>query len=540
MHNEMSKLVDLEGYTDEDAEIIENDPIQLSVAGHTCVGKTEWLCSLLNEKVGITAPTPDATITDDPRYFMLPGRVKPYLKFYDVPGQQYSCDVLVRIKEDCGDYPSPEKIKRSIDRYLEDPNDKHGDDLQILKHLQACDIILYVVECRVEPTDDTFDEYWLVRRLGRPMILILNFSKTSCEFKAQRVAEWSKRFDLEGAKDVVKLDAFDMDPKSLEELGIKLVELLAAYPLKQKFFRRYWTENVSEPARRRVDRAAGLLAEYLVNAATYRIRKRLSTGEVEKEVRKSVQEALTAKQAEMIEKLGVDIKGHFTHEHPCEVELTAGRVDASTSGTGLFGGSRGGRLVRSSGRGAAVGAVVGGVITGLLSGGLGAPEGALIGAALGALADVKLSLKMRTTKYKNLGLVLNGQLDDSVLDQACTRGLTMIDVLRRRGYGNNEPIDLGQAEASRSDLADVGIMGELGPIRQRRRWSEWDPTQYRESAARKKVLDCVKNRLLHVLHGFTPSMPKPRRMRKLLQVTGRVWNGGKSAFTAKNASAGAS
>ena len=454
-------------YTDEEAATIEQDPIRLTLAGHTCAGKTEWLTSLLDKPFGERSPLPDTTKWEAPDNVRLPGRTEPYIKIYDVPGQQFSGDVLLRAHEAFGRYPSPSQMQQFIDSNLHD-NDEHAADLKLLSHFRTCDVILFLADCKAGPTPSNLDEFHLIQRLGLPVIGILNFTAEQTSEGQGNVDRWREALMLEGARKVVRFDAFDMDPRAIQELGRYLVELVADSPLKGKFMNYYWQRTIVEPAQFRLNSAVGLVAEFLVNAATYRRWHRLTVDENEREVSRMMSASARELAHEKAKVLESGIVGCFRHEKPIAVGLSPDPDTRDEHSSGLFRLSSGMVLLR----GASLGAVTGGLLAGLVSGGLGAPAGAAIGGAIGAIIDRTLTVRVRKTKYRNLGVILEVQLDQKSLQAKCREYLALIDALQRRGFGCAGPLDLGKSQKRLSGMDNT--TKALSAIRRKRSWSQWD------------------------------------------------------------------
>ncbi len=488
-------------YTDEEASAIEADPISITLAGHTCVGKTEWLTSLLKKPVGERSPEPDTTKWQEPAIVTLrEDRDKPYIKIYDVPGQQFSGEILDKAKQEFGPYPTAAQMKSFIMQYS-DAEDDHTADFRLLDHYRSCDIILFLADCKTSPMVKNLDEFCLVRRLGRPVIGVLNFTDT-CHVNARHkhISEWREALYMEGAKEVLVLDAFNMDPSAIKDLGKTLASLLANNPLKRKFMELYWQWGILDPIQNTLLDVCVIMAEFLLNVATYTLRQRVSRGDNELALKRTLERETRMTIAKHADELAEHIKGCFRFEHPGIVDPETvslnGTDTVARSGPGLFGGSITQRLPKSAGRGAAMGAVVGGVLAGVLSGGLGAPEGVVIGAAVGASLDAGLSLKLRKTKYGMLGIVLEMQVAERSLKAMNTFWLSLIDALRRRGYGCKYPLDL---RASSKHLPSLEpLLDALAKIRKQSKWCRWIYPNV-ESKSRAKTLDSLRGLLMNLL-----------------------------------------
>ena len=509
-------------YTNTDASNIEADPIQITLSGHTCSGKTEWLSSLLGTEVGETSPMIDTTQKITGQGFCLSGahtnierdagqvENRPYIKIWDVPGQEFSGEILEQAQEELGPRPRPRQMEEFIERHKEAEGD-HQSDIRLLDHFRGCDVILYLADCQHTPSVRVEDEFELVRRLGRPVIAVLNFSGSHVQTDRNILDQWREAFELEGARSVVELDAFDRDPTAIRELGAQLVAVFHDQPLKAKFMWKYWQEEIIAREDQRIDEAVSILADFLVNAATYIVKEPLGRGTGQKAAEKRAKaefQKFTIKELAELPDALLEAYPEFASASTSVGREDRGAADGrSEHHPGPFGDDPGKQVPKSLGRGAIVGGLIGGVLAGVLSDGLGAPAGAAVGASIGAAIDIGFSLKVRKTWLGRLGSCLEIQLAERTVKACCVDGLALIDALRRRGVADNAPLNL---KARRKCIPDpVQVMKMLKQKQDKHGWCHWAGDE-RPSPRRQAFVDELALELRETLDraGDAPSRGK--------------------------------
>lgn len=274
-------------YTFAEAEAIENDPIRITLAGHTKAGKSAWLKSFLDishdDKFIRIGSEPDTTRKIQGRSMMLPESDNPYLYLYDVPGQNWAGRLLQAAKKN---YPRPSRsdllnmVKHMRQKAQADSSVTASPtylmDVDLLEHFASCDLVLFVVDCSNEPSEDDLDEFELVRRLAVPVIIVLNFSSENGKNVNSDVKKWELALAPEGPVDMVRYDAFRRAYDADDKLkNCVLFALGRRSPLKRKFAEYYWG-GVNRKRHIPLEDSSNILAEFMVNAASCR---RIQKGE---------------------------------------------------------------------------------------------------------------------------------------------------------------------------------------------------------------------------------------------------------------------
>jgi hypothetical protein len=491
-------------YTDEEINSIEADPIRISLSGHTCAGKTEWLSGLLGVRVGKVSPHPDTTVQIAWTRFSLPDSAEgtPYIQIADVPGQQFSGEVLKNARAELGARPKPRQMEEFINRQKEIEGD-HKSDIELLDHFRQCDAIIYLADCQDEPVVSVEDEFELVRRLGRPVIAVLNFSSPQVQANREILGKWREAFEAEGAQSVLELDAFDKDPDAIRELGEVLERVFHKNPVKAKFMRKYWQDEIITKEEERLDEAVDILANFLTDATTFAVKGDLAKGNDlkanEKKLKKEFQTVTLEKIGELsaaIMEAYPEIKADFRAETDSNQNKS---TEDSKRHPGPFGNNLAIQVPKSMGRGAIIGGLIG-LAGDLMVGGFSGGGIAMLGAAVGAAIDVGFSLKVRKTPLGAWGTSLEIQLSDKTISTCCLDGLALIDTMRRRGLGNTEPLNI---KARRNCLpAPDEVLEMLKAKRAKHSWSQWNQKP-RSSDNRQKFVGALSVALRRVLDNTT-------------------------------------
>ncbi len=413
--------------------------IKVSLAGHTNIGKTTWLRTLLMNQVGEVADRANVTKAITPEG-LFPSD-NPYIEFYDVPGQRRFSQVLATAKERYGAHIKPDDLRSlAADRSLRTemyeglPEDEQGAldaDFNLLEHFFGCHIILFVADCQEDPPEGYLDEVDLLIKTGVPVIGILNYVTEKDDEK--HILAWEQHLMSVGT---VRYDAFYNCPKSEERLGKLLssaINKLDAGAVYEKYIQYYWQWR-SEERKKQVSKSAELLAEFLVNVGAFRkVKKNISELAVESE-KKDLQKRFNHKVGEEILRVRSEIRQAFGFDY-LNMEKWGGVSVVSQEA-----GSR--NKIFQVGTGAGTGAVIGGAVglgidvaCGGLSGGAPTVLGAAVGASLGGMFthiwDVTYSKKHQR---------LTVQLTIKVLRYIAADGIEYIYQLSRRGHGNTDSL----------------------------------------------------------------------------------------------------
>lgn len=479
---------DSTSYTNAEAQLIEENPIRITLSGHTNAGKTEWLSSLLMKRVGETSPAPDTTRQIRwERYALSTGDgSRPYIMLADVPGQNFSSDIWGIAEKELGPRPKPQQMDDFIKRHKEVTGD-YQPDIVLLEHFRACDVILYLADCQGEPVTGIEDEFELVRRLGRPVIAVLNYSGAHIHDGDSVLKQWREAFISEGARSVVGLDAFDKDPQAIRELGEQIVSALSEQPLKAKFARVYWQKVIMVQEEERIGGALNTLADFMVSAASCRVRESVGSGKDKSETEKH----LKSQVKECVRKEVRDLLSAILRAYPEFSSVLSPAAYENQQGIWVQSIYRAGFFERKCGM------LVCGGIGGIAGVGLAGGVGVLLGIVFGFGVSRKVISKIR---FKSLGRYMEVQLSDRTLTALCVNGLALIDALRRRGIASDIPLDI---EAHRQRIPPLdNVLKTLGKARKKRTWSRWRPG-WKNLESRQMFVDNVAMELGLVLEKAT-------------------------------------
>jgi len=150
--------------------------ISLLVVGHANTGKTSLIRTLLRQQsFGEVSNQAGTTRHVESVSIKLEG--KDLLTLTDTPGFEDSIGLWqTRQQAPFDQYQGAEWIIHFCKSHL--ANDLFEQEAKILKQLDRCDIILYVVDIRQAPLGKYLDELTLLASANKPIVPILNFSAT--------------------------------------------------------------------------------------------------------------------------------------------------------------------------------------------------------------------------------------------------------------------------------------------------------------------------------------------------------------------------
>jgi len=460
-------------YTDEEANYIENNPILITLSGHTCVGKTEWLSKLLDAEVGEISPLIDTTKTIVWKSYTLPGCESPYIKISDVPGHQFSDDIFEKAKEELGPRPKARQMVKFVEKHKDEENE-YQPDIKLLEHYLSCDVILYLVDCQNEPEVKIENEFELIRRLGRPVIAVLNFSKENNGNAEKLINEWKELFKQEGARAVIQLDAFYKNPVGINELGEQLVFNLRNDDIKCKFMEKYWLDHILLPEEERLDASVKTLAEFLINAAAYRKCVNISNKSNERsEVGKAKKDSNIFFRSKYIDAVK-DLLSKYPKCTASHIEdedaLLSSKAHEKKRKEGPFSGKPLKLYPKSLARGASIGGGIG-LLIDVLDGGttLGVPTVSFM--LIGAGLDAGITTSVRKTKFSNLGARIEIFMSDKALEKYMIGLLSLTSTLRCQGMSSINKSDIQAHE--KSLIEPNRVLEKLKEIRNKHTWSSW-------------------------------------------------------------------
>jgi len=408
--------------------------IKIAVAGHTNVGKTTLIRTLMRLNVGEVGDAPN--VTKKGKLYYYDGL---QATFIDTPGFVYPSIAI--------DYLNRE-ILSAVKK------EKMALDLDAINSIEQSDIVIYLVNLSVAYDGSYEDEMEVVRRVQPKTVAILNqyyqnLQGGGYEKVENRCRQWKEILNKQGINNTIVFDAhWDKRSKEKEIYGaiyktlgnnkkIDFSEGLNRFKERQNKIR----EEVCES-----------LAESVENLQKIRVNVKKGEYDADRqgECRDKIVRVINKETVQFIAYVSklYEVAAEYPTDSAEDLILKthdiisfSGRLGMTTSASAVLGTI-----------GAVVGGIVGAVITGYLSGGLatiaGAFEGAKIfgafGAGLGSFAvfsDIDDRIDIRMT---------SSQIEDVVKDL-----LAIVWGLEHNGFGRGKNLSKDEAEDMKSQIEEL-------------------------------------------------------------------------------------
>ncbi|REG82412.1 DUF3482 domain-containing protein [Marinomonas pollencensis] len=399
--------------------------ISLLVVGHANTGKTSLIRTLLRQQsfgeisnqAGTTRHVESAALT-------LSG--KTLLTLTDTPGFEDSIGLWnARQQTPFSSYSGADWIAYFCQSQL--AQDEFEQEAKILKQLNRCDIILYVVDIRQAPLGKYLDELTLLASASKPIVPILNFSASP----SAHLETWRKTLAERHLHAVIRYDSVAFYFEDEKRLYQSIQSLMPDHYDDIESL----LKSREEAAKSRRSAAIELLSELQIKAASSR--KRCSQ-------HPPIQSDINAFENQIR-----DLENHFIHRllqlYAFQDEDVLPDTFSVKSGTwqqDIFALETLKEWGLSTGASAMTGAALGAgidVMTGGLSLGAAATLGAILGASWQTGRHYKDTLKSKLTGRYYLCV------DTSTLSLLCLRGLALIAHLDQRGHASQQIFTLNNS-----------------------------------------------------------------------------------------------
>ena len=447
-------------------------PLKLAVVGHTNVGKTSLLRTLLRDRdFGEVSHRPSTTRHVEGARLSVDG--EPLLELYDTPGLEDAIallDYLERLERPGERLDGPARLERFLQG--SEARQRFEQEAKVLRQLLASHAGLYVIDAREPVLAKYRDELQVLAGCGKPLLPVLNFVASN----QHREPEWREALARLGLHALVRFDSVappeDGERRLYESLALLLEE---ARPALQRLID-------DQQAQREARRHSGkrLVAELLLDCAA---------------CRRSV-EAEPAAEARAIEALRQAVRQREQRCVEALLKLYAfRREDANAGDLPLLDGRWGDDLFNPEtlkllgvrlGSGVAAGAAAGAGVD-LLVGGLTLGAAALAGAIAGGALQTA----------RNYGSRLMGKLkgqreltvDDAVLRLLALRQQQLMTALEGRGHAAQDSIRL--APADDNGWREGKLPEALRKARAHPQWSTLNPGARVSQAERQEQLEAL-------------------------------------------------
>ncbi|MHC5350672.1 GTPase/DUF3482 domain-containing protein [Metapseudomonas furukawaii] len=440
-------------------------PLKLAVVGHTNVGKTSLLRTLLRDRAfGEVSHRPSTTRHVEGARLSVDGT--PLLELYDTPGLEDAIALLEHLER--LDRPG-ERLDgpARIARFLEgsEARQRFEQEAKVLRQLLASDAGLYVIDAREPVLAKYRDELAVLALCGRPLLPVLNFVASG----SHREDDWRAALARLGLHALVRFDSVAPPLDGEQRLYDSLALLLErARPQLQRL-----VDDHQAQRRLRLEAGSRLIAELLLDAAA---------------CRRSVPAQETALEA-ATERLRQQVRDREQRCVEALLRLYAFDHDAAATGElPLLGGRWGDDLFNPEtlrqlgvrlGGGMAAGAAAGAGLD-LLVGGLTLGAAAALGAIAGGA--------WQTVGHYGERLLgkLKGQreltVDDAILRLLALRQCQLLQALDARGHAAFEAVRVETPEERQ--WREGKLPSELSRARAHPEWSSLNPGAELEQAER--------------------------------------------------------
>ena len=396
--------------------------INIAIAGHTNVGKTTLIRTLMKASVGEVRDAPNVSPREQAYYF---DGIQ--ANFIDTPGFQNASalGMYLDLRDENPNCNIPEKSKDDIIY-----------DEKAMKALEKSNVVLYVASLTCVPDDNFKAEISIIKRQCSKIVGLVNQYEKELRASSpaeveNRVQQWKTFFAGQSVDSVIVFDAHWDNPAKISQIYDEIVSILDSEQ------RLHFVEGLKRFKERQLEirkEACNMLAALIKSCAENAV-VTISKGDYNHEQKREDAKEQVARKvngalAEFVYCVSDLYKVAAEHPTTSKDELLllmqpkanyAGRI-----GTG------GGAAAIIGGVSAFMGAILGGAIMGFITGGVGALPGALawaqiagtVGAAMGSLFVLSddgdtVTIKINAEQIKTLSV----------------QGIAIIWGLSKNGYG---------------------------------------------------------------------------------------------------------
>ncbi|MEX1081574.1 MAG: GTPase/DUF3482 domain-containing protein [Halofilum sp. (in: g-proteobacteria)] len=440
------------------------EPLRLAVVGHTNVGKTSFLRTLMRDAAfGEVSSRASTTRHVEGASLQIEGQ--PALELFDTPGLEDAMSLL--------DYL--EQLRRPGERcdgpallteFLRGTEAQHrfAQETKVLRRLLASDAGLYVIDARESVLPKYLDESQILSLCGKPLFPVLNFVASS----DNRAEEWREAMARRGLHALLSFDSVappvDGEKRLYQSLALMLPD---AGPTLERLI----VDREAQAAARRRS-ACRLIAELLIDVAALRQRVAAEPEAVEQAVgamRRRVREREQQCTDALLRLYGFRQEDAVTGELP----LADGRWQDDLfhpETLKQLGVRVGGGLAAGTAAGAGLDLMVGGITLG---------AGTILGGLAGGVSragrqfSVRLLGKLRGARQLSV--------DDAILAALALRQRQLLRALEARGHAAQQPVSLN---APKDDWLRGKLPPPLATARAHPEWSSLDERPDLEQANR--------------------------------------------------------
>ena len=443
-----------------------SEPLSLAVVGHTNVGKTSFLRTLMrNARFGEVSSR--ASTTRHVEGASLKADGEEILRLFDTPGLEDAMGLLDHL----------ERLRRPGERldgpallneFLDGPEASHRfvQEAKVLRQLLASDAGLYVIDAREPVLPKYLDESEVLALCGKPLFPVLNFVASA----DNRAEEWREAMARRGLHALLSFDSVAPPVNGERRLYESLAVML---PRARPQLERLIADRRRQAEARR-EGACRLIAELLIDVAAFRVEVEPETPMVEDAVA-TLRQRVREREQQCVEAL-LRLYGFRREDADTdELPLAQGRWADD-----LFHPETLRQLGVRVGGGAAAGAAAGAGVD-LMVGGASLGAAALLGGLIGGTARGGRQLRNRVLGRMRGVRVLS--VDDPIVALLAIRQRRLLQTLEARGHAALDPVAI---ENPRADEWRRGrLPAAVNAARAHPEWSSLNPDPRLEQAARR-------------------------------------------------------
>ncbi len=459
------------------------EPVKIAVVGHTNVGKTSLLRTLLQQTdFGVVAASPSSTREVISSGIKIAGR--PVLEFFDTPGLEAGTDLYDLFAQEFQPeyrHDGPAQVQAFL--HSHHAAGEFEQEAKVLRQLMRSDAAFYVIDVRDPVLAKFQDELTILMRCGKPLVAVLNFTDAAKAY----TSEWKQALARVNLHTLVEFDTFSPPPGAEQELFNSLVAVL---PSARAELDAVAAERRKQRGQRRVE-AYSQLAELLIDVAAYRRLVNNADKQTLAVAATSMQQEVKQREQSCLSEIIALYAFRLDTAVLAELNIEAGywQDDLFSAHTLKDFGLKAGL---GAGTGAAAGAGVD-LMVGGLSLGAATAIGALVGGVYQGWQNYGSRLKARFTGGQEL------MVEDAIVALLATRQSFLIEQLARRGHAASGQLVIGAADEEQNQFVCWQPGKEPAALSEARKHPEWSamvPGAFEPSTARQRQISTLQKALM--------------------------------------------
>lgn len=407
--------------------------INIAIAGHTNVGKTTLIRTLMKASVGEVRDAPNVSPREQAYYF---DGIQ--ANFIDTPGFQNASamGMYLDMRDENPNCKIPEKSKDDIIY-----------DEKAMKALEKSNVVVYVASLTYVPDDSFKAEISIIKRQCSKILGLVNqyekeLRASSATEVENRVQQWKTFFAGQSVDSVIVFDAHWDNPAKISQIYDEIVSILDSEQQSQfseglKRFKERQLEIRGEAC----DMLASLIKDCAKNAAVTISKTDYNNEQKFEDAKEQLARKINGALAEFVYYISDLYKVAADHPTTSKDELLLLMQPKTNYGNRINAGGGGAAIV--GGASAFMGAILGGAIMGFITGGVGALPGALawaqiggtIGAAMGSLFVLS-----------DDGDTVNIKINEEQIKTLSVKGIAIIWGLSNNGYGRERKLSYDEGK----------------------------------------------------------------------------------------------